>query len=177
MNKTTKVAGGFGAAAAAAMVFLIPALKQHEGLSLKDYQDVVGVYTVCYGHAYVKPGTVKTQKECDDLLKSDAYVYMKAVYDAMKYEPHPLVLAAHSDFAYNIGVNGYRRSNALKITNTGNALEGCKAMMGWHSLTKGDVTYDCRLPQNLKSIDGCRGLINRRNEEITMCTAGALTND
>lgn len=163
-NKQKKIAGGFAAVAALAMAALIPSLQSHEGLSLEAYQDVAGVFTVCYGKAYVKPGTRKTQYECDAMLQSDAYAYMRPVYDAMKYQPDPLVLAAHTSFAYNIGIAAYKRSQTLAKTNSGDVVGGCKAMMNWY--TSGGK--DCRIKANK-----CGGLITRRTDEVNLCLLGA----
>lgn len=163
MNRKQKIAGGFTAAAAAAMIVVIPFLKEHEGLSLKAYLDAARVWTICYGHAYVSPGLRLSEKQCDALLKSDIIRYMKPVYDAMKYEPSPFVLAAHTSFAYNVGVAGYKKSQTLKITNTGDVVGGCKAMANWY---KSDGR-DCRIDRK------CRGVWNRRQDEIKLCLRGA----
>ena len=174
MNRSPKVAGGFAALTAAATLALVPFLKTHEGLSLKSYLDTAGVYTICYGHAYVAPNLRYTQKQCDDLLETDAGWRMKAVYDLMKYEPHPLVLAAHTSFAFNVGVGGwdkakkkytgYKGSNTLLLTNAGDDVGGCNAMANWYKSNG----VDCR-PRDT----GCYGLWVRRQNEIKLCLQGA----
>lgn len=47
-------------------------IKKHEGLRLKAYQDIVGVWTIGYGHTKnVSPGQTISQSQADNLLKQD----------------------------------------------------------------------------------------------------------
>jgi lysozyme len=48
-------------------------ITKSEGIRFKPYRDVVGVWTVCYGHTGpdIIPGRTYTQAECDTLLVSD----------------------------------------------------------------------------------------------------------
>lgn len=46
-------------------------LKRDEGCRLTAYPDTLGIYTIGYGHAHVRPGTVWTQAEADEALAAD----------------------------------------------------------------------------------------------------------
>ena len=172
METRNKVKLGGGVIAAALMV-MIPFTGDREGLSLQAYKDVVGVWTICNGETLgVKKGDVMTKEQCRTLLKSRAGQFMQAVADKITYPITAKTLAAHSDFAYNVGVGGYSTSKALALTNAGRVAEGCTAMYNWKYLTIKNVKYDCSRPQNIQNIQGCRGLMNRRTDEVSLCLQG-----
>jgi lysozyme len=50
---------------------LLTDLKRDEGLRLTAYRDTVDVWTVGYGHAHVKPGTVWTRAQAEAALIAD----------------------------------------------------------------------------------------------------------
>lgn len=168
-NKKT-IAGGI---VASALVIAIPFIKRHEGESLVSYKDVVGVWTICNGEAHVKPGEVMMQKQCDDLTKTTIGQYMSSVAALIHVPISPATLAAHTSFAYNIGLGGwdqehqrwtgYKGSSALRLTNNNQLAEGCSAMSKW--TTAGGK--DCHNKKN-----NCYGVVQRREDEIKLCLAG-----
>lgn len=159
MNK--KIASGI---LAAAMACCLPFINVHEGESLESYEDVVGVWTICHGITHgITPGMTKTEAECDELTKSTLAQFMDEVAAALTIQPSPKLLAAHTSFAYNIGISGYRGSSALRETNKGNFEAGCHAMSSWHSAGG----KNCLVKAN-----NCYGLIKRRSDEIALCLAG-----
>lgn len=161
------------ATGSAALVILVGALKHHEGIKTDAYQDVVGVWTICYGETKgVYKGMSLTEKECDQLLKSRAKGFMDGVQDILRVKLSPDTLAAHTHFAYNIGLGGYTRSTVRRLTNDGDIEGGCHAMMRWNVLTIKGVRYNCSKPENLKNINGCRGIMNRREFERDLCLSG-----
>ena len=157
----TKIIGGV---LAAALAILIPFLMKLEGRSLRAYLDPVGVWTICDGETLgVKPGDVKTHAECDQLSKDRMTYFLTEVDKMVIPEISAMRLAALTSFAYNIGLNGFQRSQVLKLINQGRYNESCNAMMNWY--TAGG--RDCRKREN-----NCYGLINRRNAEINLCLRG-----
>jgi len=159
-TKSRIVGGGI----AAAMLLAVPFIVDREGESLESYRDVVGVWTICNGETLgVRAGQRKTREECSQLTNSRVGQFMTQVYGLIAVEVPPETLAAHTSFAYNIGLAGYARSKALEETNEGNIAAGCLAMANWY--TAGGK--DCRIKSN-----GCYGLINRRNDEIELCLSG-----
>ncbi|MBX0289732.1 lysozyme [Hymenobacter sp. HSC-4F20] len=150
----------------AALLIAVPFITSKEGERLRAYQDVAGVWTICHGETLgVKPGDRKTKAECDTMTKNRTYQFMSQVYTAIKADVSPEVLAACTSFAYNIGINGFRSSTALKQINAGNGSAGCRAMMNWY--TAGGK--DCRIKKN-----GCSGLITRRKAEVDLCLKGVI---
>lgn len=160
----SRIVGGVSASALAVTVaILIPWLKKDEGLSLTAYEDVAGVWTGCYGHAYVQPGQSWTEEQCNAILEADTMAHLLPVIAQLRVPLSPKTLAAHAHFAFNIGVGAYAKSKTLKLTNDGDLAAGCRAMGNWFTA----AGKDCRIRRN-----GCYGLINRRNDEISTCLAG-----
>jgi lysozyme len=153
-----------GVLAAAAMI-AIPFIGDQEGDKLDSYEDVVGVWTVCEGVTgpQVKPGLKMTKSQCDALDKSKIGQFMTSVASKLTVAVSPETLAAHTSFAYNIGIAGYARSKTLKLTNAGKIKQGCEAMANWE--TAGGL--DCNVREN-----GCYGLVERRDDEINLCLGG-----
>lgn len=163
-NKTKTVSKISASVIAAASIIAIPFIYLREGDKLEAYEDVVGVWTICGGvTAGVKPGMKLSKADCDSLTRSTIGQFMTRVAEKMNVVVTPQTLAAHTSFAYNIGVAGYDRSSALRLTNQGKLAEGCRAMINWY--TAGGK--DCRIKSN-----NCYGLIKRREAEINLCLSG-----
>ena len=65
-------------------------IKKFEGLRLTAYQDMVGVWTIGYGHTGpdVKPGLTITQQQADQLLINDLVTLAKSNRtDFLQIEP------------------------------------------------------------------------------------------
>lgn len=154
---------------AASMAILIPWLCRDEGTSLTAYEDVAGIWTVCSGHAYVKPGTVMTSDQCTAMTKTDGGKFLLGVAnlidaDKLMALPHPnKTLSAYAHFAYNIGLGGFAGSKVLDFEKTGDFPASCEAMMNWY--TAGGK--DCNIREN-----NCYGLITRREGERDYCLEG-----
>lgn len=147
---------------AAALLTAIPFIGDQEGNKLDSYEDVVGVWTICEGVTgiSVRPGMKLSQGQCDALDKSKIGQFMTGVANRITVIVTPETLAAHTSFAYNIGIAAYSRSKTLKLTNQGKIKQGCVAMANWETAGGRDCT--------VKSND-CYGLVVRRNNEIKLC--------
>lgn len=155
-----------GSITVATMAIAVPFIYDKEGEKLEAYRDVAGVWTICSGETVgVVPGQKVSKAYCTELTKSRVWEFMSKVDALVQPELTPETLAAHTSFAYNIGMAGYARSTALRETNAGNIAGGCHAMSKWY--TAGGK--DCRIKGN-----GCYGLINRRNDEIKLCLQGVM---
>lgn len=161
-NKGKIITGGI---IASALLVAIPFIGDHEGDKLDSYEDVVGVWTVCKGVTgpSIKPGMKMTKTQCDQLNNSTIGQFMTKVANRIMVTVSPETLAAHTSFAYNIGIAAYSRSMALKFTNIGKIAEGCHAMANWE--TAGG--RDCTIRSN-----NCYGLVLRRDDEIKLCLGG-----
>lgn len=147
----------------AAMLIAIPFISKHEGTSLTSYQDIAGVYTICNGVAHVQPGLTYTPEQCKKLTESKVGEFMEAVANSLTVDVSPQTLAAHTSFAYNIGLSGYKKSQTLKLTNVNRLVDGCRAMLNWY--TAGGK--DCRIHSN-----NCYGVYSRRMDEMNLCLKG-----
>lgn len=142
---------------AAAILSAVPFIADLEGDKLSSYQDTAGVWTVCSGETLgVAKGDTLTQAQCNALTQSRVGQFMLQVTPLLRVPVGADTLAAHTSFAYNIGIVAYRRSSALRFTNAGNIVSGCKAMALWNTVD-GKVNT---------------GLVNRRNKEIALCERG-----
>jgi lysozyme len=81
-------------------------IKAHEGLRLKAYQDVVGVWTIGWGHTGdVKSGQVITQHQAEAILDVDLDRFERAVEELTKPIPlTPNEFSALVSLVFNIGI-------------------------------------------------------------------------
>lgn len=99
-------------------------VSKHEGLKLKAYQDVVGVWTIGYGHTQgVEPGEKITRERALDLLAEDlktaaariAGVVKRPVVDDLTENQYTALLS----FVFNLGANPkwtiWKRLNARQF--------------------------------------------------------------
>lgn len=148
---------------AASMAIAVSFISAREGTKLDSYEDVAGVWTICNGEAYVKPGTHYTVDECKKLTATTIGRYMDSVFSLVKVPLSPRTLAAHTSFAYNIGITAYKNSSILKLTNQEQLAEGCAKMMLYDKVGK----KDCSIRDS-----GCYGVYERRKAETALCIAG-----
>ncbi len=149
---------------AAGMVIAAPFIGAREGSELAAYQDVAGVWTICGGvTAGVKPGMRRTQEQCDALTHSTVGQFMVGVAGLLTVPVSPKTLASHTSLAFNIGMDGYRRSSTLRLTNAGRPREGCEAMKLWRRVGERDCS---------ERRSGCYGLWLRRLDEVNLCLSG-----
>lgn len=148
------LAGGAGAIAIAAAM-----LGGHDGLEgvrYQPYQDVVGVWTVCYGHAGkdIILGKTYTDAECDALLNQDLARVKAQVDPLIKVSIPESERAAFYSFAYNVGTGAFAKSTLLKKLNAGDQAGACNELKRW--------TY--------AGGKQWKGLVTRREIEREVCT-------
>jgi|UniRef100_A0AAU6W0G9 lysozyme len=158
LNKKV-VAAGFVGAITAAAAFIGP----EEGLSLKPYQDIGKVWTVCYGHTGtdVIRNKYYTQAACDALFRSDLWVAMSGVLRNTPGVtlPEP-VLVSFTSFVYNVGENKFKGSTARTLLVQGKFEEACHQIPRW----KFAAGLDCSVRDN-----NCYGVWSRRLREEAYC--------
>lgn len=132
-------------------------IKRWEGLSLKAYQDVAGLWTIGYGHL-IRPGERFhpygpvmhiTQAEADALLVSDSAAARKAVADAVKVPLSAGERAALESLAFNIGGTSFAGSTLVRKLNAGDRAGAAAEFLRW-------VHAGGKVVQ---------GLVNRREDE------------
>jgi len=100
-------------------------IKEHEGVILHAYKDVVGVWTIGIGCTYfqngkpVKEGDKITQAQCDDLFLNVVQRFEKAVTAAIIIPLNQNQFNALVSLAYNIGTAGFAKSTLVKRINSG----------------------------------------------------------
>lgn len=158
MKLSKKAVGG---ATAAVLLSISALIKPWEGLELRAYPDIVGVWTACYGETMgIKPGMKFTKQECEDKLLvrvvNDYYRPLTQCIPDFDRKPVEWQAAAVS-VAYNIGVGAACKSTAARLAREGKIKESCHA---WTKFNRAGGRV-------------VKGLVNRRNAELAICLKGA----
>jgi len=140
----------------------VPFVGRWEGLRLVAYQDIVGVWTVCYGETKgVQPGDEYTKAECDAMLAVQLVAYRDGLHEYFTPETILQRLPVHRDVSftslgYNVGKAGAGNSTAVRRLNGDNIAGACDALTWWNK-AGGRVV---------------RGLVRRRADEYAFCMRG-----
>ncbi|MDX1032844.1 glycoside hydrolase family protein [Sinorhizobium medicae] len=158
MKLSKKAVGG---ATAAVLLSISALIKPWEGLELRSYPDIVGVWTACYGETMgIKPGMKFTKQECEDKLLvrvvNDYYRPLTQCIPDFDRKPVEWQAAAVS-VTYNIGVGAACKSTAARLAREGKIRESCHA---WTKFNRAGGRV-------------VKGLVNRRNAELAICLKGA----
>lgn len=95
-------------------------IKSFEGMELEAYQDVVGVWTIGYGHTQtVEPGMGINEAQAEELLRQDLEEFEAAVSEAVQVSINPNQFSALVSFAFNLGAGSLFQSTLLKLLNQG----------------------------------------------------------
>lgn len=130
----------------------------NEGYSTSAYLDSAGVPTVCYGSTVgVKYPSTVTDSECTARLKSDLESHLKALDELPDDLPDPVVLGS-IDFAYNIGVSGFKNSSVHSALLRKDYRAASANVLKWRFITVNGRKYDCSVQGNTV----CYGLWKRR---------------
>lgn len=97
----------------------IALIKEFEGLELKAYQDIVGVWTIGYGHTggMAKKGMIISEETAENLLKADLKRFEAGVDSLVKIPLTGNQFAALVSLAFNVGLGAFRNSTLLKCLN------------------------------------------------------------
>jgi len=129
-----------------------------EGVRYQPYQDVVGIWTVCYGHTGndVKIGKTYTETECGILLTKDLNTIARQIDPYIKVPIPATMRGALYSFAYNVGAGNFKTSTLLYRINQGDTKGACEQLRRW--------TY--------AGGKQWKGLISRREIEREVCLWG-----
>lgn len=145
--KTSAIAALIVAAAA----FIAP----HEGLRTNAYQDIGGVWSICYGETQgVTKGQQKTPAECAAMLRERIPDYMTPVIKSLPAKTPSNRIVAYTDFAYNAGAGAFLLSPIPSLEQAGNHLEACRILLDLRTTAQGKEV---------------QGLKNRRKMEYDLC--------
>ncbi|MFY0309645.1 lysozyme [Leisingera sp. D0M16] len=149
-RRSVGVLGAGGVALAAAVTFV----GQWEGLRTSAYQDLVGVWTVCYGKTKgVQPGDSYTKAECDQMLAQEIGRYEAALDRCLTADVPVGMKIALVSWTYNVGPGAACRSTLVRKANAGDLVGACQELPRWNR-AGGQVW---------------QGLTNRRLSERNMC--------
>jgi len=117
----------------------LKALHNREGLELAPYLDTKGVPTIAMGNTYYldgRPVTLKDRKltlvEANALSATTAERFDKEVDNLVTSNVNQNQYNALVSFTYNVGVNGFRTSTALRLINRNpNDHNIASALMMW----------------------------------------------
>lgn len=108
-------------------------IAESEGLRLKAYRCPAGVWTIGWGETDgVRPGDTCSKEQADRWLLEDVTDRTKAVRLMCSVEPSENELGALVSLAYNIGLEGLRRSTAMRQHNAGNRQAAARAFALWN---------------------------------------------
>jgi lysozyme len=130
-------------------------IKGFEGLQLAAYQDVVGIWTIGYGHTRgVQPGMQFTQAQADQALLDDLQTAEGTVASAVGAAPtSDNQFAAMTSLCYNIGSANFRTSTVVREHCNGRSQEAADAFLMWNKARVGGALQEVK------------GLTNRRQAE------------
>lgn len=109
-------------------------IKSFESCKLRAYQDLVGIWTIGWGHTGddVYDGRVISQEAADNLLLSDL---SKFEWGVNHYVSHTLTdneFSALVCFTYNVGLGNFKKSNLLSLLNFGHLKEAADEFLKWN---------------------------------------------
>lgn len=108
-------------------------IKEFEGCKLSAYRDIVGVWTIGYGHTGddVRPGMSISQEQADALLAKDVSNTSHHVSLLLKADLNDNQFSALVCFAYNLGCAALARSTLLKKVNGLDAEGAAEEFLKW----------------------------------------------
>jgi len=119
-------------------------IKGYEGLAKKvfeggkltaieAYQDMVGVWTIGYGHTRTAgPGQRISLAQATNLLRSDIATFEKSVSQAVRVPLTANQFAALVSFTYNVGSGALNSSTLLRRLNAGDTFGAANEFLRWN---------------------------------------------
>ncbi|ELA2855877.1 lysozyme [Salmonella enterica] len=159
LRKSVLAAVGGGAIAIASALITGPTGNDGlEGVRYKPYRDVVGIWTVCYGHTGndIMIGKTYTESECKALLNKDLNTVARQINQYIKVPIPETTRGALYSFVYNVGAGNFKTSTLLHKINQGDIKGACEQLRRW--------TY--------AGGKQWKGLITRREIEREVCMWG-----
>ncbi|MBU1253207.1 MAG: lysozyme [Alphaproteobacteria bacterium] len=156
MSDKIKAAGLVGSVVAM-LGLAVATIAPWEGKRNDPYRDPIGILTVCYGETRVEMRRY-TDAECTAMLEEAAAGFAEGVRARNPaIIEFPYQWAAHTSFAYNVGLGAYNRSSVARLFADGQQRAACN-FLGRYVYAGGT-----RL----------RGLVRRRAAETALCLKDA----
>jgi lysozyme len=113
----------------------IELIKGFEGLRLSKYQDIVGKWTIGYGHLILPKESFPnplTEKQAEDLLRKDLGNSEAGVTRLVKVKLSQQQFDALVSFTFNLGVGNLQSSTLLKKLNAGDYSGAADELLRWN---------------------------------------------
>lgn len=108
-------------------------IKPFEGLSLKAYKDIVGIWTIAWGYTRgVKKGDTVLPLEADELLSEEATIANSSLHRLCIVPLNENQEIALTDFIYNLGSGAFQRSTLRMKLNRGEFGSAAKEILKWN---------------------------------------------
>jgi len=158
MNIDRKVIAGAVGAVIALSAAGLGFIANNEGKENAPYQDIAGIWTVCYGStgAHVVSGGTRTDEECLTLLESDAERFVAAVNRCTPAPKNQNQFDALVSLSFNIGEQSYCNSTLARKFNSGDTQGAADQFLVWNKARVNGVLVTVK------------GLDNRRRAERTL---------
>ena len=158
-TKTRLKKGGAAGAVTALGLMAVAFVGNWEGLRLYAYQDVIGVWTACYGETRgIKPGMKFTRDQCDVMFIEGLADFERGMRGCLARPdaiPHETYVAFLS-FTYNVGTGAFCRSTLRRKADAGDLRAACDELPKWVNAGGRRI----------------KGLVNRRRDERRLCLTG-----
>lgn len=144
---------------AVALAAAVSLIGGYEGLRLYSYQDVIGVWTACYGETKgIRSGMKFTKAECDAQFARRLVEFETGMRACLK-QPDAVPIKPYIAFlslSYNVGVGAFCKSSVARYANAGDYRAACNRIPAFNK-AGGRVI---------------RGLVIRRADEQKYCLEG-----
>lgn len=136
-------------------------IKKHEGLRTKAYQDVVGKWTIGYGHLILPSEDYLIHNEisealAENLLRADLRKAEQCVLKNVSVEIDQCQFDSLVSFVFNLGCGALERSTMLLLLNQGRHTTAAEQFPRWNKAGGKEIA----------------GLTNRRNAEKKLFLEG-----
>jgi len=132
-------------------------ISYYEGRSLRAYQDIVNVWTICDGETKgVKRGDVATPAQCDAMLAKNLITYEAGLDRCLVAAVPGAIKVQFLSWAYNVGIGAACGSTLVRKANAGDIRGACNELLKWDRARGRPV----------------RGLTIRRRAENKACLEG-----
>lgn len=120
----------------------IAIIKKFEGLRLKAYQDVAGVWTIGYGSTLYNDGKpvkrgdkLAEETQADSLFHSTLKTYTDAVNKLVGVSLNQNQFDALVSFTYNLGTGALQKSTLLRKLNASDYIAAADQFLLWNKIT------------------------------------------
>lgn len=153
----TRLTGAAGVTALG--ILAVAVVGNYEGLRLYAYQDVIGVWTACYGETKgIHKGMKFTKDQCDIMFIEGLTRHEKIMRSCLN-DPDGIpekTYVAFLSLTYNIGGGGFCKSSVARDANNLNLKKACDDLLKY--VKAGGRTL--------------QGLVTRRRTERKLCLEG-----